>query len=221
MFKLPSVKYINPLILLLHNNPAEYEARLIKAKYKLPEIFDGVADQYIDPSDSVLDLGCGTGTVAKILRPHGHSAKRIANDISEPMIEYVLSKKLYDEGFCGSSLDLIDKMRIEKQAIDWAVSLSVLYYFSPEEMERLLRSLLEICKRGIIVSLDGIPLQFVDYLEATLRKRLELYDHRGYFDTHKLPTGWSSKVVYSGFGWQSSKTGIEIPAVLVVLTRTT
>lgn len=221
MPKLPSARFANPLILRLHNNPSEYEERLIKAKYKLPEIFDGIVDQFIDSSDSVLDLGCGTGTVAKILQKHDHSAKRIANDISGSMIEYVLSKKLYNEGFQGSSLDLADRMRLEKWAVDWAVSLSVFYYFSPEEVQIVLQSLFEICNKGMIISLDGIPPQFVDHLEATLGKRLELYDHRGYFDNCQLPSGWSSKVVYSGFGWQSSKTGIEIPAELVVLTRTT
>lgn len=220
MFKLPSIKLINPLILQLHNNPTEYETRLIKAKYKLPEVFDGIVNKYVGSTDAILDIGCGTGVVAKILQKHGHSGKRIAIDLSEQMIKYVLSNKLYDEGYHGTALEMMRKMSNEDQEIDWTISLSVFYYFSPKEMETTLGSLFKICRKGIIVSLDGIPSQFVDSLETTLGKRLELYDHRGWFDTHKLPYGWSTQTVYSGFGWQSSRTGVKIPADLVVLTKT-
>ncbi|MDP3993337.1 MAG: class I SAM-dependent methyltransferase [bacterium] len=219
MFKLPSVKLVNPLILKLHNNPDEYEERLTKAKYKLPDIFDGIVDRYIDPTDSVLDLGCGTGAVAKVLQAHNHSGNRIANDISGSMIDYVLAEKLYAEGYHGTSLELVEKMKSDNQMIDWAISLSVFYYLPPEEMEKNLQVLYKVSNKGMIISLDGIPPQFADYIEATLGKRLELYDHRGYFESHKIPAGWSAQVVYSGFGWQSSNTGIEIPTDLVVLRK--
>jgi SAM-dependent methyltransferase len=219
MQKLPHADQANPLIIGLHDDPVEYEHRLVEARYALDKVLGTFVGKYITPADTVLDLGCGSGAVAECLLQNKHTGIRIANDISPPMVQAVLEDELYAEGYLGTAEELTAVMKEKRQKVDWAIALSVFYYFSPEEMGRVLQNLYTVCNKGIILSLDGIPDEFTQYVEKVIEQPLPLYDHRHYFETNPPPTDWTLKTHFEGTGWQNSKTGIQVPVSIVVLNR--
>lgn len=93
-------------------------------EYRAPELLvDAVRALNPPPRQDVLDLGCGTGLCAPLLRP---MARLLAGvDLSAAMIEKARERALYDELAIG---ELVAFMRERPAAFDLLISADVLLY---------------------------------------------------------------------------------------------
>lgn len=117
--------------------PAEYVAKLFDAyaprfehhltrslKYQVPQLLSDAMAAFFQPFPlEIVDLGCGTGLMAPLLRPRA----RILNgvDLSPGMIERARARKLYDTLEVG---ELVQFLMRRANAYDVAAAADVLVY---------------------------------------------------------------------------------------------
>ncbi len=93
--------------------------------YRVPQmVADAVAALGLSPLPDIIDLGCGTGLCAPLLRPHARRLDGV--DLSMNMLERAHRSGLYDDLACG---ELVEHLRERPQAFDIAVAADVLIYF--------------------------------------------------------------------------------------------
>lgn len=99
---------------------------LTKLKYRLPAFIAAMlVDVYADQHSTLqgLDLGCGTGLCASILRPFCH--KLVGVDLALQMLKFAEETKLYDELICD---DMLSYLRSTTVQFDLAVAADTLIY---------------------------------------------------------------------------------------------
>ena len=93
--------------------------------YRVPQLIgDAVASLDLPAAPSVVDLGCGTGLCAPLLRPL--AARLDGVDLSSNMLERAHRLELYDALECG---ELVAHLLARPAAYDLAVAADVLIYF--------------------------------------------------------------------------------------------
>jgi predicted TPR repeat methyltransferase len=94
--------------------------------YRTPELLTGMLQAHIAPDsrlEAVLDLGCGTGLCAPLLRP---LAKRLTGvDLSEKMLDKAREAGMYNELACA---DIVDWLRQREEGWDLVLAADVLVY---------------------------------------------------------------------------------------------
>jgi predicted TPR repeat methyltransferase len=98
--------------------------------YRTPELLKGLLDAHpgsvpaLSPLiDAALDLGCGTGLCAPLLRP---MAKRLTGvDLSEKMLDRARATGMYDELACA---DIVDWLGRREEQWDLVLAADVLVY---------------------------------------------------------------------------------------------
>jgi SAM-dependent methyltransferase len=221
--ELTGAEGVNQRFVNLHCEPAEYEERLKNADCVFASVLADYAPGLIQADDTILDIGCGTGVVARTLKQTvNHRGRRFASDISPVMIEHVMNEDLYDRAYLGPAF-LAAHMLLDCGDVDWAIALSSLYYMDPDELEDLLNSLYVLCDKGMILTLDGVTPEFWDSPKIVEKAggSITLYDHRGYFHENPPPDviGWKAETIYEGIGWTSVSTGLAIECEVVCLLR--
>ncbi len=95
--------------------------------YRTPELLQCLLRDHLDGApalNAALDLGCGTGLCAPLLRP---LTKRLAGvDLSEKMLDKARATGLYDELACA---DIVEWLREQGPAWDLVLAADVLVYF--------------------------------------------------------------------------------------------
>jgi predicted TPR repeat methyltransferase len=95
--------------------------------YRTPELLKDLLDEHLGGAAalaSALDLGCGTGLCAPMLRP---LARHLAGvDLSEKMLDKARESGLYDELACA---DIVDWLRRRDAEWDLVLAADVLVYF--------------------------------------------------------------------------------------------
>lgn len=206
-------------VLALHNDPREYCQRLQLAKVNLHQVFEDKAVPFIGAQDTVLDIGSATGVVADILCAHARHGERYANDISANNLRWTMGRGFYARYYHGPADDVCVSMLAEGSRVDWAVLISVTYYFSPERLKRLLNTLGQLCQKGIVVTYDGVPQAMADQWSGSIHQRVAVYDHREGFTCYVPNHHWEGETIWSGDGWQGSRTGIKVPCDMVVMRK--
>jgi predicted TPR repeat methyltransferase len=103
----------------------DFDAHLVgRLNYRTPELITEALLAAAPPRDGlVLDLGCGTGLCAPLLRP---LARRLVGvDLSMKMLDRARARGLYDELACA---ELVAHLRTLEGALDIAVAADVFVY---------------------------------------------------------------------------------------------
>lgn len=122
----------------------KYEATPIKK----PELYNKTLDaakKYFKPSDRVLEIGCGTGTIAV---KFADSAKEIlATDISSKMLEFgrKKAKEAGKENVTFMQADIFDE-RLQKGSYDVIYAFSVLHLL--ENLQKVMPRINALLKPG-------------------------------------------------------------------------
>jgi hypothetical protein len=139
------------------------------------------------------------------------------------MLRYVLERGHYREGILSPGEAVPEYLLAEGIGVDWVFLLSSAYYMPGAALEGMLRQLASACRKGMILSLDGITEEFWQAVQVALGEPLTLLDHRPLGrqimdGSSPLSACWECEVLYQGFAWQSPLTGLDIHADLVRLT---
>ncbi|MBI4948329.1 class I SAM-dependent methyltransferase [Candidatus Berkelbacteria bacterium] len=208
-------------VLMLHNDPQEYAARLAGEKVQLHRVFVEKIAPRVLPWENVLDVGSAVGTTASALldRRRSHVGERIAIDLSKKCLDYCKRRRFYTEYLLGDAERVCSTLLKDGRRVHWAVLTSVSYYLSPKELESLLSVLGNLCTKGIAISYDGVPKALRDHFRQLVGNDLKVYDHRRRFKQFVPSPEWEARTIWSGVGWVSASTGIEVPCDYVVLTK--
>jgi predicted TPR repeat methyltransferase len=110
-----------------------------RLEYRVPQLVSDALDALALPaSAAIVDLGCGTGLCAPLLRPR--AARLEGVDLSNAMLERAHRLELYDQLTCD---ELVAYLQARPSAYDVAVAADVLIYFGElaEPLAAVFRSL--------------------------------------------------------------------------------
>lgn len=139
---------------------------------------------------TALDLGCGTGTVGRLLRsdPENQITEMVGVDISKASLD-ICQDNLYTE-LVHERMEIYMAERI--QGVDHIFCMSALQHLSMEELDFVLARCFQLAKQSITLVVDAIgvapsnPLGLVNNI-----KRLST-DHSENLRTFEIPYGWSA-----------------------------
>jgi len=131
-----------------------------------------ITDEYIQSGDTVLDIGCGTGTLAIMMARKGARVKGI--DISKPMLS--VARERIDQSGQRERIDLMEASIVglakhfKDESVDKIVSTLVFSELSSDERQYALAESRRILKKdGLLIIADEVrpespikrPLYFV------------------------------------------------------------
>ncbi len=129
---------------ILEQNPAKYDRGMrILTLGRIDHIKRTIASCFVQPDDCVLEIGCGTGSLAALMTERG--AKVLGIDISNDMLEVAQSAAPEAE-FARMSAMEID--RLEPGQFDRIVATLVFSELSEDEQDFVLRASLKLLKQG-------------------------------------------------------------------------
>lgn len=105
--------------------------------------------QHTSPSDSLLELGSGTGELSAILGINGRIPYLM--DYSEENIDYAKSlfQELEIKGYFYFG-DILEGVPLRTNSVDWIWSSGLLEHFSDEQIEDILKESVRVCKKGVM-----------------------------------------------------------------------
>ena len=130
-----------------------------------------ITEEYIQNGDTVLDIGCGTGTLAMMMARKGAVVKGI--DISKPMLS--VARERLDESGLRERVDLMESSIVglakhfKDESVDKIVSTLVFSELSSDERQYALAESRRILKKdGLLIIADEVrpesPLKRLLYL---------------------------------------------------------
>lgn len=145
----------------------------------------------LQPGFKVLDVGCGFGNLLEYLPKN---ISYVGIDISEGYINYAKKKyKSRGEFICAD----VAKLGLKLETFDVIFICSLLHHLIDEDVEKLLKSLLQFTKKGtVIVSADSVYLRDQSFLSRFIMSQdrgKHIRFKEGYLDLTKK---YFSKVNY-------------------------
>ncbi len=129
---------------MLEQTPAKYDRGMrILTLGRIDRIKRRIASTWIEPGQSVLEIGCGTGSLAALMAERGACVTAI--DISEPMLMVARESALGVE-FLHMAATEIDKLGSER--FDRIVATLCLSELSEDEQAYVLRTTRDLLKPG-------------------------------------------------------------------------
>ncbi len=129
---------------LLEQTPAKYDRGMrLLTLGRIDKIKREIADAWVEPGHAVLEIGCGTGTLAAAMMARGASVTGI--DISEPMLAVARQAAPEAELFHMTATE-IEKLGASR--FDRIVSTLAFSELSEDEVMFVLRAATELLKPG-------------------------------------------------------------------------
>jgi SAM-dependent methyltransferase len=118
--------------------------------YLLPfSPFRGTVWHFLDKkSHSILDVGCGKGSVMRTINLHGKNFLRIGVDINSFFIKNCKQKRIYDALILADICDLPLKRKI----VDTVVCVQVIEHLTKSDGIKLIQNLETLARRQVIFS---------------------------------------------------------------------
>jgi SAM-dependent methyltransferase len=141
----------------------------------------------------VIDLGCGTGRISKILSKRGAEVYGI--DISKEMINIAKKEDLKSKYFVGDISNL--PKILKKNKFDLALALLVFLYLDKKKMQKSLIEISKILKKGsTLIIADVHPCS--RFLKGNIKSvKYILNKNESYFSDNKV----KAKIKRIGVGW--------------------
>ncbi len=119
-----------------------FDGHLVQAlKYNVPDTMVTLLSPYAANKFKVLDIGCGTGLMGKLLKPF--ASRIVGVDLSKEMLSKAELTSAYDELLLCDVLELLDQC---KENFDLVVSADVFIYIG--ELSNIFRDLSRIIPAG-------------------------------------------------------------------------
>jgi predicted TPR repeat methyltransferase len=123
-----------------------YDDDLAAWSYQAPtRVADTVVTQH-PAAGSVLDVGCGTGLVGRVLRERGFTGRLAGLDISQASLALARQAGAYDS---VEQADLQQRLPLEEDGVDAVVCVGVMTYLP--EVEAVWRELARVTRPGGLV----------------------------------------------------------------------
>jgi len=111
--------------------------------------FKGIIYHLLDKNSKiVLDVGCGRGSIARLLRHRGFKARLIGFDLYLPYLKHCKDEKLYSDLVLGD----MRYLPFRNGLIDEVLALEVIEHLSKSEGRLFLKCISQIAKRQIIIT---------------------------------------------------------------------
>lgn len=140
---------------LLEQTPAKYDRGMrLLTLGRIDRVKRKIAERYIEPGQTVLEIGCGTGALAAQMS--GRGARVVGIDVSERML--ALARQAVPKAeFLHLSATEIERLGTER--FDRIVSTLAFSELSDDELEYVLRSARSLLKPGgrLIVADEVLP----------------------------------------------------------------
>ncbi|KAI1932871.1 hypothetical protein LOZ58_001813 [Ophidiomyces ophidiicola] len=169
--------------------------------------------QLLKLEGTVLDLGCGTGVVGKLLsekwtsQGSDHFNRLYGVDISAGMLEKCHKGGWYRALYLEPIQSAITKI---VGGVDHIVAMSMLHHLTPEDVTFVLVRCFQLAKKTITFTIDEIP---DEYNEALLKRGLphmHSNDHIKNVKSLGEPMGWRLSYLRRQLGWKSPATGVQV-----------
>jgi len=106
----------------------------------------------VQPSDRVLELGCGVGRIGRELAPH--CAEWIGTDISEKMIEHARERLADRDNATFHQLARTSLEMISNDTVDKAYSIAVFCHMDKEDLYLYLQELNRVVRQGGLIFVE-------------------------------------------------------------------
>ena len=138
---------------MLEQTPAKYDRGMrILTLGRIDRIKREIASHCVQPGDSVLEIGCGTGSLASLMTARG--AQVLGVDISNDMLAVARSSAAEAE---FAHLTAIDIDRLEPSRFDRIVATLLFSELSEDEQDYVLRASSKLLKpEGTLVVADEV-----------------------------------------------------------------
>ncbi len=140
---------------MLEKGPSTYDRRMrFITLGRIDRIKKEIASHWIKPEHRVLEIGCGTGSLAKMMTGRGASVTAI--DVSEEMLA-MARKNAPDVRFIHMSAVEID--RFYEGEFDFVVATLSLSELTGDELDMVLKKSMGILKKGgrVIIADEVVP----------------------------------------------------------------
>ena len=139
---------------MLEQTPARYDRGMrILTLGRIDRIKREIASAWVEPGHDVLEIGCGTGTLAALMTSRG--AQVVGIDISEGMLA-AARKNAPDAEFIHMTATEIDRLGPER--FDRIVATLSFSELSKDELYHVLRAASDALKPGgMLVTVDEVP----------------------------------------------------------------
>lgn len=141
-----------------------------RKQYKIIDNFYACYKQVKNTKPKILDIGCGVGYDALILRSLGCTVKGI--DFSKTSIE-VAKKNVLEVDF--AVCDITKNINIEEK-FDGAVCLETLDYIVKEDLKKTFKNIASVLKSGALLLVSVLDGQDKDEKESLVKVNGEEYD---------------------------------------------
>ncbi len=104
----------------------------------------------LEPSNVVLDAGCGVGDQAILISPEASKIKAI--DFSPAMVDRC-KERLADQGITNTEVEVanVTSLPFSDASFDRTVSIAVLQYLNPDEVNKMFSEIKRVVKPGGVV----------------------------------------------------------------------
>lgn len=192
----------------------EYEENIITDEFsKFPILFDKVCQKH-NFAGSVLDIGCGTGIVGKIILKYNKNNEITGIDFAEEMAKRAVQNG-YKDVYVGLMEEAIPRFLNKGQKYDHIISLAAVCFLPNNVFDDFLTSLFVMANKSITLEVDEITNQFLANLEKVLKFQSPLYNNVPIIEKFNLPSGW--KIVHEErkHMWISPTTGDKVDGILI------
>jgi ubiquinone/menaquinone biosynthesis C-methylase UbiE/D-alanine-D-alanine ligase-like ATP-grasp enzyme len=141
---------------------------------------------------TVLDLGCGSGTVGHLLKAHSQNqvTDMVGVDISEKSLDICRQTNTYTELI----YERVETYLAQRtQAVDHIFCVSALQYLSMEELDFVLARCFQLAKQSITLVVDPVAVATNASLGLPNEKTKISTDHSESIRNFQIPQNWSAK----------------------------
>jgi SAM-dependent methyltransferase len=176
----------------------------------------------MDLSGSILELGSGTGLFGRLLEKKKELSLETTTltgiELSKGMIEKCREKGLYKQVYHGSIQTTLPSLG----PFDHIISLSTLYFMSPEDFSLIMARSFQLALRSIAVTIDEIPDAHNELVRAMGDLHMIGRNHKDEMEKafcDPPPAGWKLAETFREFAWKSPSTKCDVYMTIYIFER--
>jgi cyclopropane fatty-acyl-phospholipid synthase-like methyltransferase len=175
-----------------------------------------VSDPENEYAGTILDLGCGTGAVGKLIREKYPSARLTGVDISPEMV--VNAQETYQTIHLGLMENVIMDTEKLGGSFNHVVALAVFQFINREHFALILNRAFELATNSVTLTVEDMPEKYAQGL-LKINPTFVMFDHVDYIEDFVPPKGWCLAGKRRDLLWTSIITGIKVDGITVWYKR--
>ncbi|XP_037049744.1 uncharacterized protein LOC119084028 [Bradysia coprophila] len=191
---------------------SNYDAAIEVKGKNLFAIWENLTDTF-DYGGAVLDLGCGTGLVGKIIKKK-YDAKLVGIDLSSEMVKLTDN---YEKLHVGLMENIV--VELKAKSFNHIVSAGALAFIDQKSFVNLFARMFSLATDSITVIIDEMNEQFLS--DCAARYSVLLFNHAHTVNTFPIPRGWNLVYNKRELLWESPRIGTNIYGLVLRYERCT